>query len=274
MFIISPVGTCFSSPRQHVYCDRWSWRFGWVGQFFVRFVIRLVSKLELFIFRPPSFFSLTTRFLAEVIGLRPALGESHQSFAAFYRGQLSRLNPGPNRAFRIPQITHFSLAFPALFRSHNGCARTIFFASPKITQLYQNFFSPVVARYKRRSWCSALRSVFILAMPPFTTLKISPSFGFCLTDSLSENCTGPCCPPIPLPNCNLKPHSEKSKLNHCSNSPPAWPYWPLCKVSYRRVYCLKLRPDRAFIFQKWTGMPGRGEGEGWGWVALNTIFVI
>ena len=142
LFIISPVGTCFSSPRQHVYCDRWSWRFGWVGQFFVRFVIRLVSKLELFIFRPPSFFSLTTRFLAEVIGLRPALGESHQSFAAFYRGQLSRLNPGPNRAFRIPQITHFSLAFPALFRSHNGCARTTFFASPKITQLYQNFFLP------------------------------------------------------------------------------------------------------------------------------------
>ena len=31
VFIISPVGTCFSSPRQHVYCDRWSWRFGWVG---------------------------------------------------------------------------------------------------------------------------------------------------------------------------------------------------------------------------------------------------
>ena len=105
-------------------------RLGWVGQFFVRFVIRLVSKLELFIFRPPSFFSLTTRFLAEVIGLRPALGESHQSFAAFYRGQLSRLNPGPNRAFRIPQITHFSPPFPALFRGHNGCARTIFFASP------------------------------------------------------------------------------------------------------------------------------------------------
>ena len=183
-------GNMFFNPRQHVYCDRWSWRFGWVGQFFVRFVIRLVSKLELFIFRPPSFFSLTTRFLAGVIGLRPALGESHQSFAAFYRGQLSRLNPGPNRAFRIPQITHFSLAFPALFRSHNGCARIIFFASPKITQLYQNFFSPVVARYKRRSWCSALRSVFILAMPPFTTLKISPSFGFWLTDSLSENCTG------------------------------------------------------------------------------------
>ena len=112
MFIISPVGTCFSSPRQHVYCDRWSWRFGWVGQFFVRFVIRLVSKLELFIFRPPSFFSLTTRFLAEVIGLRPALGESHQSFAAFYRGQLSRLNPGPNRAFRIPILTSLLLSQP------------------------------------------------------------------------------------------------------------------------------------------------------------------
>ena len=31
VFIISPLGTCFSSPRQHVYCDRWSWRFGWVG---------------------------------------------------------------------------------------------------------------------------------------------------------------------------------------------------------------------------------------------------
>ena len=85
-------------------------RLGWVGQFFVRFVIRLVSKLELFIFRPPSFFSLTTRFLAGVIGLRPALGESHQSFAAFYHSpQLSTLNPGPNRAFRIPQITHFYL---------------------------------------------------------------------------------------------------------------------------------------------------------------------
>ena len=189
----------FFIPRQHVYCDRWSWRFGWVGQFFVRFVIRLVSKLELFIFRPPSFFSLTTRFLAGVIGLRPALGESHQSFAAFYRGQLSRLNPGPNRAFRIPQITHFSPPFPALFRGHNGCARTIFFASPKITQLYPIFFSRVVARYKRGSGCGALRSVFILAMPPFTTLKISPSFGFWLTDSLSENCTGPCCHPPPPP---------------------------------------------------------------------------
>ena len=156
------------------------------------------------------------------------------------------------------------------------CAWTVFsHPAPEITQLYPTFSSRVVARYKRGSGCGALRSVFILAMPPFTTLKISPSFGFCLTDSLSENCTGPCCPPlppIPLPNCNLKPHSEKSKLNHCSNSPPAWPYWPLCKVSYRRVYCLKLRPDRAFIFQKWTGMPG--EGEGWGWVALNTIFVI
>ena len=143
VFIISPVGTCFSSPRQHVYCDRWSWRFGWVGQFFVRFVIRLVSKLELFIFRPASFFSLTTRFLAGVIGLRPALGESHQSFAAFYRGQLSRLNPGPNRAFRIPQITHFSNPFPALFRSHNGCARTIFFASPKQDySVVSDFFLP------------------------------------------------------------------------------------------------------------------------------------
>ena len=155
-----------------------------------------------------------------------------------------------------------------------GALRPPFLHHPRLLSCIRIFFSPVVARYKRRSWRSALRSVFILAMPPFTTLKISPSFGFCLTDSLSENCTGPCCPPIPLPNCNLKPHSEKSKLNHCSNSPPAWPYWPLCKVSYRRVYCLKLRPDRAFIFQKWTGMPGRGEGEGWGWVALNTIFVI
>ena len=146
LFIISPVGTCFSSPRQHVYCDRWSWRFGWVGQFFVRFVIRLVSKLELFIFRPPSFFSLTTRFLAEVIGLRPALGESHQSFAAFYRGQLSRLNPGPNRAFRIPQITHFSPPFPALFRGHNGCARTIFFASPPRLLSCIRLFSPASLR--------------------------------------------------------------------------------------------------------------------------------
>ena len=87
--------------------------------------------------------------------------------------------------------------FPALFRSHNGCARTVFFASPEITQLDPIFSSRIVARYKRGSGCGALRSVFILAMPPFTTLKISPSFGFWLTDSLSENCTGPCCPPLP-----------------------------------------------------------------------------
>ena len=105
-------------------------RLGWVGQFFVRFVIRLVSKLELFIFRPPSFFSLTTRFLAEVIGLRPALGESHQSFAAFYRGQLSRLNPGPNRAFRIPQITHFSPLSQPCFGAIMGGLGPSFFASP------------------------------------------------------------------------------------------------------------------------------------------------
>ena len=105
---------------------------------------------------------------------------------------------------------------------------------PKITQLYPTFFCRVVARYKRGSGCGALRSVFILAMPPFTTLKISPSFGFWLTDSLSENCTGLAALPS-LPSCNLKPHSEKSKFDHRSNSPPSWPFWPLCKVSYRRV---------------------------------------
>ena len=145
MFIISPVGTCFSSPRQHVYCDRWSWRFGWVGQFFVRFVIRLVSKLELFIFRPPSFFSLTTRFLAGVIGLRPALGESHQSFAAFYRGQLSRLNPGPNRAFRIPQITHFSPLSQPCFGAIMGVLGPSFLHPPRLLS-WIRFFPPASLR--------------------------------------------------------------------------------------------------------------------------------
>ena len=145
VFIISPVGTCFSSPRQHVYCDRWSWRFGWVGQFFVRFVIRLVSKLELFIFRPPSFFSLTTRFLAEVIGLRPALGESHQSFAAFYHSpQLSTLNPGPNRAFRIPQITHFYLFLsqPCSAAIIGVCLDRFFASRPRDYSVVSDFFLP------------------------------------------------------------------------------------------------------------------------------------
>ena len=50
-----------------------------VGQFFVRFVIRLVSKLELFILGPERFFSLTTRFLRGAITLRRPLGESHQN---------------------------------------------------------------------------------------------------------------------------------------------------------------------------------------------------
>ena len=138
-------GNMFFIPRQHVYCDRWSWRFGWVGQFFVRFVIRLVSKLELFIFRPPSFFSLTTRFLAGVIGLRPALGESHQSFAAFYRGQLSRLNPGPNRAFRIPQITHFSPLSQPCFGAIMGVLGPSFLHPPRLLS-WIRFFPPASLR--------------------------------------------------------------------------------------------------------------------------------
>ena len=122
-------------------------RLGWVGQFFVRFVIRLVSKLELFIFRPPSFFSLTTRFLAGVIGLRPALGESHQSFAAFYHSpQLSTLNPGPNRAFRIPQITHFSPLSQPCFGAIMGGLGPSFFASPRDYSVVSKLFSPTSLR--------------------------------------------------------------------------------------------------------------------------------
>ena len=149
------------------------------------------------------------------------------------------------------------------------CAWTVFsHPAPEITQLlYPTFSSRVVARYKRGSGCGALRSVFILAMPPFTTLKISPSFGFCLTDSLSENCTALAAPPPPTKlGCTLlKPHSGeikiRSSLKFPSNTSPVGLCVKYHVTGFSRVYCLKLRLGPAFIFQKW--MPW-GDGEGWG----------
>ena len=116
--------------------------------------------------------------------------------------------------------------------------------------------------------CGALRSVFILAMPPFTTLKISPSFGFCLTDSLSENCTALAAPPPPpkLSCTLLKPHSGeikiRSSLKFPSNTSPVGLCVKYHVTGFSRVYCLKLRLGPAFIFQKW--MPWGG----WGRVGL------
>ena len=159
------------------------------------------------------------------------------------------------------------------------CAWTVFsHPAPEITQLYPTFSSRVVARYKSGSWCGALRSVFILAMPPFTTLKISPSFGFCLTDSLSENCTALAAPHLPpkLSCTLLKPHSGeikiRSSLKFLSNTSPVGLCVKYHVTGFSRVYCLKLRTGRGFHFSKVDRDAG-GRGKG-GAGRLNTIFVI
>ena len=149
----------------------------------------------------------------------------------------------------------------------------------KITQLYPTFFSRVVARYKRGSGCGALRSVFILAMPPFTTLKISPSFGFWLTDSLSENCTGLASwPPSPQSPAATLSCTQRNQISIITQIPlQPGPYFGLCVkyhiAGFSRVYCLKLRAGRGFHFSKVDRDAGGGRGKGGaGW--LNTIFVI
>ena len=144
------------------------------------------------------------------------------------------------------------------------CSHRLFCIPPRLLSCIQTF-SPASLQGIKGEAGGALRSVFILAMPPFTTLKISPSFGFWLTDSLSENCTALAAPHPKLSCTLLKPHSgeikTRSSLKFPSNTSPVGLCVKYHVTGFSRVYCLKLRLGPAFIFQKW--MPW-GDGEGWG----------